>query len=122
MPAVTHLSSWEEKEYSRVEGDKDCDDLLQEMCRVTGRRWLIQVRRWFVSQGLLRHAREAKSYTLYLECHGEYQVISLVHPGGSSVFHGSGESREHAMNYMLGYLSGQPREGTIHANCEAVEG
>lgn len=109
MPAVTFLSDSETKRYERVEDDKDCDELLQEMNAVTGRRWLIQVRKWFEPRGMFRHAEERKDYTLYLDCHGEYQVMSLVHPGGSSIFYGWHHSREAVMNYMLGYLGGTPR-------------
>lgn len=108
MPAVTYLSDWEAREWVRVPGDKDCDELLQEMNAKTGRRWLIQVRRFFISRGWFRHAEEIKSYTLYLDCHGEYQVMNLVGPNGGSIFHFNRNSREAVMNYMLGYLGGCP--------------
>lgn len=109
MPAVIYLSDSEARRFLRVESDKDCDELLQQMNTVTGRTWLIQVQRWFEPRGLFRHAVERKNYTLYLDCHGEYQVMSLVAPGGSSIFHASQNSRESVMNYMLGYLGGMER-------------
>jgi hypothetical protein len=108
MPAVTYLSESEARKFERVEGDKDCDELLQEMNAKTGRRWLIQVSRWFVSRGWFRHAEERIAYTLYLDCHSEYQIMSLVTPTGSSIFHRSHQSREDVMNYMLGYFGGCP--------------
>lgn len=106
MPCCTYLSAYEAKKFEAVDGDKDCDELLQEMNAKTGRRWLIQVQRNFVSRGWFRHAKERKDYTLYLDCHGEYQVMSLVTPAGSSVFYRWANSREAVMNYMLGYLGG----------------
>lgn len=104
MPVCTYLSDSEAKRFEQIEGDKDCDELLQEMNAKTGRRWLIQVQQRFVSRGWFRHAEERKYYTLYLDCHGEYQVISLVTPHGSSVFFQWVHGREAIMNYMLGYL------------------
>lgn len=108
MPAVTYLSDSRASAMERVEGDKDCDELLQEMNAKTGRRWLIEVWTQYVSRGWFRHAEERKHYTLYLDCHGEYQVMSLVTPAGSSIFNHSRQSRENVMNYMLGYLGGCP--------------
>lgn len=118
MPAVTYLSDSEVERFLHVENDKDCDELLQEMNAKTGRRWLIQVRRWFVPRGWFRHAEERVHYTLYLDCHGEYQVMSLVTPTGSSIFHGSRQSREDVMNYMLGYLGGCPAVTSTVSKCE----
>lgn len=108
MPGFTYLSDWEAREWLHVEGDKDCDELLQEMNAKSGRTWLIQVKRWFAPRGWFRHAEEIKYYTLYLDCHGEYQVMNLVGPNGGSVFHFNRHSREAVMNYMLGYLGGLP--------------
>ena len=104
MPAVTFLSDSEAKRFERVEYDKDCDELLQEMQRLSGRRWLIEVRSHFLSRGWFRHAAELVTYTLYLDCNGEYQVMNLVTSRGGSVF--SRSRREDVMNYMLGYIGG----------------
>ena len=104
MPAVTFLSDSEAKRFETVEGDKDCNELLQEMNAKTDRRWLIEVRSFFASRGWFRHAEEIKTYTLYLDCHGEYQVMNLVTPNGGSNF--SYSTREAVMNYMIGYLGG----------------
>lgn len=119
MPAVTYLSDSEARSFLTVEGDKDCDELLQEMNKRTDRLWLIQVQRWFESRGLFRHAVERKRYTLYLDCHGEYQVMSLVAPDGSSIFHHNPNSREAVMNYMLGYLGGIERPAVAETNLNA---
>jgi hypothetical protein len=109
MAAVTFLSDSEARSYETVEGDKDCNELLQELNHASGRRWLIERRTFYRSRGLFRHAEEIKTYTLYLDCHGEYQVMNLVTPNGGSVF--SYGNREAVMNYMLGHLAGlqEPR-------------
>lgn len=114
MPAFTYLSDSEVRAWARVVDDKDCDELLQDLRRASGENWIIGVQRletfrkawhrlWHVVSGEHRH------YTLYADCHGEWQVINLVTPSGGSVFHGSGQSREDVMNFMLGYLGGLNR-------------
>jgi hypothetical protein len=111
MPAMTFLSDWEVRAWASVPDDKDCNELLQSLRKATGENWLIGVttrqkfrkawhRMWFVENG------DHKFYTLYADCHGEWQVINLVTPNGGSVFHGSAQSREDVMNFILGYLGG----------------
>jgi hypothetical protein len=112
MPAVTYLSDWEVRNWQAVANDKDCDELLQELRKATGENWLISVnerpafkRAWHRLWNV--QTRTIKFYTLYADCHGEWQIISLVTPYGSSIFHSWGErDRECIMNYMLGYLGG----------------
>ncbi|CAM5397985.1 hypothetical protein AFEL58S_01990 [Afipia felis] len=104
MPAVTFLSDCEAKRFETIDGDKECNELLRAMNLLSGRRWLIEVRSRFVSRGWFRHAAKIVTYTLYLDCNGEYQVMNLVTPSGGSVFSRSG--REDVMNFMLGYLGG----------------
>lgn len=107
MPAVTYLSDREVREWSSVKGDAECDDLLQELRKTTGENWIIGTherlprKRWFRKQG-----PPLRFYTLYADCHGEWQVINLVTPDGGSIFHGSKQSREDVMNFMLGIICG----------------
>lgn len=106
MPALTYLSDQEVREWAAVPDDKDCNEILQELRSLTGENWVIgrhQVkfaRRWF------RRPLPITVYTLYADCHGEWQVMNLVTPEGGSNFYGSAQSREDVMNYMLGYIGG----------------
>lgn len=111
MPAVTYLSDSEVRQFATVPDDKDCNELLQELRRATGENWIVgtySVRRGRTPTdwALRRPAKVSRHYTLYADCHGEWQVINLVTPCGGSVFHGSEQSREDVMNYMLGVLNG----------------
>lgn len=112
MPSVTYLSPEQVRRYSSVPDDKECDELLQEMRHTTNEEWLIEVRT--VSQRpspmdrFLRRVRPSiRVYTLYVDCHGEWQIINCVMPGGrGSVFTGGPATREAVMNYMLGHIAG----------------
>ena len=106
MPCTTFLSDHQIKQWSHVENDKDCDELLKELNEVSGRLWLVGVQEWFLPRGLFRHAEKRIDYTLYLDCHGEWQVMNMVTPEGGSLFHHTVGSREHVMNYMLGFIAG----------------
>lgn len=116
MPAVTYLSDQEVKNWQRVQDDKDCDDLLQELRQKTGENWVLEVRDiplfrtgwerlWRMPNRTIKH------YQLYADCHGEWQVINLVTPTGGSNFNLWEHSREATMNYIIGYLG-----GIYHAN------
>lgn len=106
MPAFTYLSNAQVDRYSIVLGDEECNDILQQLRRATGENWLVRVdvidrpRRWF------RKAPPIRCYTLYADCHGEWQVINLVVADGGSIFVASEHSRDAVMNYMLGYIAG----------------
>lgn len=111
MAGFVYLSDSEVSEWRTVPGDKDCNDLLQEFRQKTGENWLIGVREYSIRQGWWERLRRVsaqthKSYTLYADCHGEWQVINLVTPRGGSVFNGSAQSREDVMNFMLGCITG----------------
>lgn len=116
MPAVTYLSDSEVKAGRAVKDDKDCNDLLQEFRQATGEDWIIEVRTYQKARTAWQAIRrklytEMKVYTLYADCHGEWQVMNLVTPKGGSIFYLSDQSREDAMNYMLGYLGGLHHAG-----------
>lgn len=111
MPAFTWLSDWQVREWQSVPDDKDYDELFQEFRKATGENWLTRVhehiaRRSFWQWLRRQEPRRVRSYTLYADCHGEWQVINLVGPSGGSVFHYSEHTREMAMNYMMGTING----------------
>lgn len=106
MPGVIFLSDTEARAYSSVPDDPDCDELLQEMRRVTGRGWLVRVDRWSERYGFFRNKyRNLESYSLLLDCHGEYQLMNLVPPRERVPYVRDPNSRGAVMNYMLGYLA-----------------
>lgn len=114
MPAVTYLSDHVVKQGRTVPNDKDCDELLQELRQATSEDWIIEVikrplwkRRWHRLG--YRQDGERTYYTLYADCHGEWQIINVVTPQGGSVF--CGASREDVMNFILGYLAGLYQAG-----------
>lgn len=129
MPAFTYLSDSEVRQWSRVEGDKDCDELLQELRRLSGENWIIGRQTIPVCHASLWKMIFCKppepyvSWTLYADCHGEWQVINLVTPEGGSNFHASAQGREDIMNFMLGYIAGlhRRREATapLQGNAES---
>jgi hypothetical protein len=111
MVAVTFLDDHEVRTGRSLPDDPECNALLQEFREATGEDWIIRVRRFPVRQTLwARLSRRPPEifamYTLYADCHGEWQIINLVTPKGGSVFHGSSQSREDIMNFMMGYLNG----------------
>jgi hypothetical protein len=111
MGAFVYLSDSEVRRWQTVPDDKDCNDILQELRSLSGENWLVGVRQYRLRSTWWEWLRRApqrwhKVYTLYADCHGEWQVINLVTPAGGSVFHGSGQSREDVMNFMLGCLTG----------------
>ena len=119
MPGFTYLSDSEVRAWRTVPGDKDCNDLLQEFRQATGEDWVIGVREYDTYKRKWHRlgrkvTGKAKFYTLYADCHGEWQVINLVTPEGGSVFHGSKQSREDVMNFMLGYLAGIYHTGPVN--------
>ena len=121
MGAYTYLSD-HEAEAGRATGDKELDDLLQQVNDLSDDGWRIRVRtyrqrkRWFRAP-----APEAKHYTLYWYTGAgiEYQVINLVTPEGGSVFHDSRQSREDIANFLMGFINGHQdsarKGGTDHA-------
>lgn len=109
MPCVTYLSDNEAERFRFVVGDEECNELLSKLNKLSGRTWLIEVRNFQASRGWFRRAAEVRTYTLYLDCHGEYQIINLVSDRGGSVF--SYSTRADVMNFMLGYISaGETKE------------
>ena len=112
MPACVYLSDAEERKWSSVAEDKDCDELLQQLRRLTGNKWLVERQEIPVRHTSLWKHLFCKSppphveWTLYADLHGEHQVINLVTPEGGSVFYKSTQSRENVMNFMLGYIAG----------------
>jgi len=110
MPVTTYLSDQDVRSWQLVPEDKDCDELLQDLRRQTGKNWLISVHnhpKWKLAWHRLWPVKTEeifKAYTLYADCHGEWQIINLVTPSGGSVFGAS--CREDVMNFMLGYLAG----------------
>jgi len=111
MPVVTYLSDAEVRRGLSHEADPDLDSLLKELNAKSGRRWVVLTypvyqRGWFGKTKLLGHRHD-----LYLDCHGEWQIINLatgIGRGPSSTLFNScwRGTRENVLNYMLGYLGG----------------
>lgn len=115
MVCVTYLSDNEVRRFRTVEDDKDCNDILQGLRKLTGEEWLIRVMPLSYKTGVWPFRKEVswKLYTLYYgTLHGEYQVINLVNENGSTIFDPTPRnSRCHVMNYMLGYIAGVQSSG-----------
>lgn len=104
MPMITYLMDGELKSLRTVPGDRELDELLQQLRGETGDEWLIRStpvlnKRWF------RKPKYSTSYTLYygLDNGIEFQVINLCNGHGRRV---AGFQREHVINYILGFLAG----------------
>jgi hypothetical protein len=110
MPAVTYLHQHEALAWRTVPDDKDCDELLQEVRKITGDEWVIQVTTHQTKKTLWRPSREVKFYTLYFGMPNgvEWQVVNLITPGSDSgsVFSPSEFSRELTMNFLMGMRNG----------------
>lgn len=111
MPAFTYLSGSYVREYRSVVGDKECNDLLQELRKATGDDWLVGVTRYPRRPTLMERLRGIQAqpeihYTLYADCNGEWQIINCILPEGGSIFHTGKATREAVMNYMLGFVAG----------------
>ncbi len=111
MPCTTWLTEQEARDWAVVADDKECDELLQQLRKVSGRNWVIGRAKMESYVGLLgllfRQRLKVRTFwTLYLDCHGEWQIMNLMTPKGGSLFHLSNQSREDVMNYMVGYIGG----------------
>ena len=106
MPCLTYRSNEEREPLQSVEGDPDCDELLQEM-RAISPRWLIEVYNVRYHRGFFRKPKEVKQYRLlYAINHVEVQIINLCTEGHrGSLFYLSDHSREQVMNFIIGYLA-----------------
>lgn len=111
MPALTFLSDNVVRAGRSVKDDKECDEILQDLRRMTGEDWIVRVRR-------IPHRSWARSfvdpdryeYILYADCHGEWQHINMAGPEGGTVFHTHPDSRNAVMNFMLGMICGIQNE------------
>lgn len=113
MPATTYLDDASVRRGRSVPEDPECDDLLQELRRVSGEDWLVLVRthpgkKTRMDRLLRQEAQPEVHYSLYADCHGEWQDINFVRPENSES-RGPAGSREGVMNYMLGYTAGLHR-------------
>lgn len=111
MPALVCLSQDRVERGRTVPGDKECDDLLQELRQVTGEDWIVLTYTQRHPRGFFDAVRGRPPisfliYSLYADCHGEWQVINCFTREGVSIFNLGAESRETVMNYMLGYVAG----------------
>lgn len=107
MPAVTYLHDWEVAEGRQVLEDPECNELLQEFRNVTCRDWIIRVH-VITEKRFMRKDRQHRLYTLYNDCHGEWQVMNMVTPPGATTeyYECWHQSRQAVMNYMLGFMAG----------------
>lgn len=81
MPGFYYLNDYQVQEYSNPD-DPECCTLLHELNEASGRIWLVKIERFTQRKGLFRV--EVEHYTLFLDCHGEYQVINLVPQRGTN--------------------------------------
>lgn len=107
MPAVTYLRDDEVASGRSIPDDKEADELLQQLRNLTGEDWIVMILPIWIRDRWWKRPRQTKRYTLYADCHGEWQIMNLVTPDGGSLFHGGAErSREDVMNFMLGMIAG----------------
>lgn len=110
MAALTYLSDDIVRAGRTVKDDPECDEILQELRMVTGEDWLVRV----IERPMMRFGpfgtKPKKTYYLYADCHGEWQVINMPGPDGGSVFAPHPESRTAVMNFMQGIICGVQNE------------
>ncbi len=113
MPVTTYVSQSEAAAARSVPGDKECDDLLGEIRRLTGEDWIVRTyprgKPWTIWHYFMLSPEVEiwRAYEILVDVGGEWQIINLVTENNSgSVFFESKSSREHVMNFMLGYISG----------------
>lgn len=110
MPALTFLSDDVVRAGRSVKDDKECDQILQDLRRLTGEDWIVRVRELPTTRRWLRPAPPVRDYTLYADCHGEWQIINMAGPDGGTVFSLHPDSRNACMNFMLGMICGIQNE------------
>lgn len=97
MPLTTYVNETQARVWRNVD-DKEMNAILQDLRTVSGEDWLIKSNYYFVKEGWFKPKRLLIHYTLMVDVHGEFQVISLC---------GDREStRQDVINYMLGYAAG----------------
>ena len=108
MPAVTYLSQHEAEAGRTVPDAKDCNELLQEVRKVTGEEWIIRVHTYQTKRKLFRKQRTVKFYSLYYGMPNgvEWQCVNLASPEGGTIFHPSEVSRELVLNFLMGLRNG----------------
>jgi len=127
MPLLTFLSEEQVRRFSWVDDDEECNGLLQDLRVATGENWLVRVETWRHYPrsswffGLFAAAEPIirREYRLYHDAHGEWQIMNLFNGAGGTAHHDDGKSREHVMNFMLGYLSATE---SAHAKLERLCG
>lgn len=107
MAALTFLSDDVVRAGRSVKDDKECDQILQDLRNLTGEDWIVRVRELPTTRRWLQPApHPVRDYTLYADCHGEWQIINMVGPNGGTVFSQHPDSRNAVMNFMLGMTCG----------------
>ena len=111
MPALTFLSDDVVRAGRSVKDDKECDEILQDLRRLTGEDWIVRVREIPQHTWPLGFSKPPiRDYTLYADCHGEWQIINMAGPDGGTVFSLHPDSRNACMNFMLGMICGIQNE------------
>jgi len=105
MAGLTFLSDDVVRKARTIDGDRDANELLQELRAITGEDWIVRVRTYAEPKRVFHRTKSYRHYALYADCHGEWQHVNLVTSDGGSVFNANDHSREHVMNFMLGYIS-----------------
>lgn len=108
MPAVTYMSKQDAEAGRTVQNDKDCDELLQQVRKITGDEWIIRVHDVRLAGSWFRKPRTLKYYALYygLSNGVEWQCVNLASPEGGTLFHPTTISRELVLNFLMGLRNG----------------
>jgi len=122
MPTLTYLSDDVVRAGRSVKDDKECDEILQDLRRVTGEDWLVRVIERPAMRFGFHETRPKRTYYLYADCHGEWQVINMPGPDGGSVFVPHPESRTAVMNFMQGTICGVQNERSAATRKDPTHG
>lgn len=99
MPCVTYISEYEEwKMKEAIKEHKLVAELLAEVNALTTQEWLCEPHKAVVQVRLFRAPIEEWRFTLYIDCHGEWQVFNFKD--------GFSGTENTVLAFLMGYRNG----------------
>lgn len=104
MPATAFLSPFDVDRIRirLILDDPRIVELLSEVNRLVSQQWICEVKE-IARKRIWRAPIIVKKYTVYIDCHGEWQIFNF--PGGYSV------SAETILAFLMGYRNGLTESG-----------
>lgn len=99
MPCVTFIGEYEQwRMKSEISEHRHIKELLDDVNRLQPQEWLCGRQKTVVAMPLFRKAKEEWRFSLYIDCHGEWQVFNFAE--GMSV------PENTILAFLLGYRNG----------------